>query len=391
MPEYIEPLGDTNHIADTAMMEVQGKFNHAYSMIGDIYDRTKEQFSALEGFLIGLTPMELFPEYNSPEFIRYILTTGERPTAPTISFPEMTIPDVDVPIPGFNYSDSPYASELREALKRNLIDGVEDGGTGLGPGVETAIFERDRLRREQSLADSKDRIATEWADSEAGDLGLPDGALAVQFISAETEHIQKEQSVSFDTAIKMSELARQQQEVYLKTGTELENVMETKHSADQARALEAAKVEPEIIIRTFEAAMAKVKVMAEVYNALAAKANAQAIVFKSEMDGWIGGVDVGAKELLASTQKYEADVRGATAESEAYYKTDVNRIEQMKNYLNLRSDGLKALAQLNSSILSAFATSVSASASIGAQASASANDSTSNSAAYNEYKDVTDK
>jgi len=390
MPGYVAPAGAAMPIANAAIGAVNNKFFDAYLKINQSYADTKEQFSALQESLTGLTPMELYPEYEDPEFIRFILATGEKPVAPTIDFPIMTIPDVDVPIPGFNYSDSPYASELKEALKVNLIDGVENGGTGLGADIEAGIFERDRLRREQARQDALDAASTMWADDEAGDLGLPDGALAASLTAIHTEHLQKEQTVSFDTATKMAELARAQQEVYLKVGTELENVMETKHSADQLRSLEAAKTEPEIIIRIFEAQMVKVKVMAEVYNALAAKANAQAVVFKTEMDGYLADVEVGSKELAASTQKYDSDVKGATARSEAYYKTDSNRIEQMKNYLNLRIEGMKSLAQLNASILSAFATSVSATASIGASGSGSASDTTSNSASYVETKDVSE-
>jgi len=390
MPGYVAPAGAAMPIANAAIDAVEGKFQSAYYKINESYAAAKLQFAALQDSLTGLTPMELYPEYEDPDFVRYILSTGEKPVAPTLDFPTMAFPDVDVPIPNFDYSDSPYASELREALKAHLIDGVENGGTGLGPDVEEALYARNELRDEQALLDRLDAASEEWSEVSAGDLGIPDGALLASKRRLHQEYLAGRQTASKDITVKMAELARQQQEVYLKTGTELENVMETKHTADMGRSLEAAKVAPEIAIRTFEAAMTKVKVVAEIYNALAAKANAQATIFKTQMDGYLADVEVGSKELQASTQKYDSDVKGASAKSEAYFRTDSNRIEQMKNYLNLRIEGMKSLAQLNASILSAFATSVSATASIGAQGSGSASDSTSNSASYNENKDVTE-
>lgn len=358
---------------------VAKKFNSAVQQSNDAYAIAKENIAELTSFLGGLTPMEILPLFNTPEFARYSLTTSERPTAPSAEFPVFALPDLTVPVPGFNYADSPYSSELLEALRVRLLDGVENGGTGLGPEVEEAIFARERLRREQALRDSKDRIASDWADGEAGDLGLPDGGLAAQYIAAETEFQLKDGEVSYDTAVKMAELARQQQEVHLKAGTDLENVTNSKHTADMTRLLEAAKAEPEIILRVFEATVAKVKVMGEYYNALAAKVNAQAQIFDSEMKGWLGEADVGAKEMDASVKKYESDTKNAQAESESAYRTDANRVEQMKNYLMLRIEAIKGLATLGANMAAAFATSVSATASINESASSQWSESKSDS------------
>jgi hypothetical protein len=389
MPGYTVPSGLSASIASQAIGAVQGKFYDAYQKINSSYEDTKEQFAALEDFLTGLTPMELFPDFEDPEFARYTLTTGELPIAPTVDFPTFTVPDLDTPIPGFNYSDSPYSSELREALKLKLKDGVEDGGSGLGADIEDALYARNQLRDEQAVADRLDAVSAEWAEA-AGDLGLPDGALLAARQEIHAKYLENRQTTSKEITVKMAELARQQEEVYLKTGTELENVMEQKHSSDQTRSLEAAKIEPEIIIRTFEAAMTKVKVYAEIYNALAAKANAQAEIFKAQMMGYSTEAEIGSKELTASTQKYAADIEGAKAKSEASWRTDTNIIEQVKNYLMLRMEGMKSLAQLNSSILSAFATSVSATASVQAQGSGNASDYTNNSSSYQEINNISD-
>lgn len=372
-----------DRVPDTALEIVADKYRLTQGRVDEAYYSARAEMELIQNFLTNLQPLEIFTEFNKPTFERLELARSDQPEAPTLTFPEFTVPDIDTPVPGFNYHETPYSSYLQDRLRARLLDGVDNGGTGLGADVEEALFERDRLRREQARRDSIDRIQAEWASDLAGDIGLPDNSLAALYQVVEVEHIQKDQTVSFDIAAKMAELARQQQEVFIKSSVELESVTTAKHSADQARALEAAKTEPEIILKGVEVALAKVKVMGEVYNALAAKANAQAQIFKSQMDGWMGGVDAGAKELAASTQKYEADGRIAGSESEAHSRTDVAIIEQIKNFLMLRMEGLKSLAQLSANMTAALATSVSASASIGHQESIGTSDSTTTTDANN--------
>lgn len=362
---------------------VESKFLASMEMVSQSYGTMNDHMFELRNLIKELQPMELDAHYYSPVFQRYVLATGQKPTAPYISFPEMTIPDVDVPIPGFNYYNIPYASALKDALKEFVKNGIATGGTGLGSDVEAAIMARDELRAAQELEDQLDAAGVEWSETDAGDLGLPDGKLLAMKRRLRQTYLAGRQTASKDIAIKMAELARQQQEVYLKVGTDLENIFETKDTADMSRALEAAKVEPEIAVRIFEAAMMKAKTIAEVYNAIATKANALAAIFKTEMDGYLADVEVGAKEMEASTKKYESDIAGAIAEAEDDRQTDAAKMAQIKTYLDFRIEAIKKLAELTAHVCAAMATSVSASASLGGSLTVSSSDSTSMSETYN--------
>lgn len=355
------------------------KFADTISKLDASYSTTQAALDELTNYLGTLAPFEIFPSFNEPDFEQLALTQGPLPDAPVISFPDLTIPDLDVPIPGFNYSDSPYFSALREALKAKLAAGVTNGGTGLGADVENAIWTRQLDRDQQARRDRLDAISSEWAES---GFELPDGALAAQLTTVDVEYLNNRQTASKDIAIKQAELARQQSEVFYKEANQLENTMEGKHTSDQARALEAAKVEPEIVLNTFQAHVAKIKVMGEVYNALAAKANAQAQVFKSQVDGYTATAQVSAEAVKASTQLYGAKVEGAKAASESKWRTDINKIEQIKNYLTLRIEGMKALATLSAQVTAAMATSVSTSASISSSGSVSLSTTTSNTTSH---------
>ena len=82
----------------------------------------------------------------------------------------------------------------------------------------------------------------------------------------------------------------------------------------------------------------------------------------------------------ASVQLYDSEVKGASAQSEASWRTDSNKVDQIKNYMNLRMEALKSLASLSANLTAALATSVSTSAAISGQEQFSTSESTSSTA-----------
>lgn len=374
-------------VAYSSIEIVEDKFSDTMHKLQETYQFTLAAMNAIETYLTNLSPLDLSPVFNPPEFLRIALTHGEIPTVPTISFPELNIPNLDIPLPGFSYSDSPYQSDLKDALKSTLTAGVLNGGTGLGAAVEDGIWRREEDRAEQARLDAIDKNAADWAES---GFDLPDGTLLASQTSIQTEYLQGRQTSSRDIATKQAEIARQQAEVFLSQSNQLESTMQNKHTADQARALEAAKAEPEVIVRVFEAAVKQAQVQGEIYNAFAAKANAQAQLFKSQIDAFTAEADLSAKEVAASVQLYDSEVKGASAQSEASWRTDSNKVDQIKNYMNLRMEALKSLASLSANLTAALATSVSTSAAISGQEQFSTSESESSTVSVNySYDGVT--
>lgn len=327
--------------------------------------------------LTNISPTDFLPLFYMPEFEMLSLTRGERPTAPTVNFPDLVVQDVDTETPRFNYTDTPYRSELLEVVTDKLKSGVTEGGYGLGSAGEQALIDRDRIRRERALQDQIDGFDEDWCENHAGDLGIPDGKMLAGKRKLRQEFLAGEQTASKDISVKMLELARQQEEVYLREAGQLENVTSGKHTADQSRLLEAAKVEPEIAIRAVEASLNKARLSIEHYNAIAAKVNAQAVIYKAEMDGYTAEADIGSKELMASTEKHKTLVAAASAESEANWRTDGNVVEQSKAIWGLRAQAMQAIVQMFTNLQAAAMTAVSASANLSTSASNSFSDSES--------------
>lgn len=129
------------------------------------------------------------------------------PDFPSLSMPSFsaTVP-VDysvVPNPVIENGSTAYNSELLDALKDKLLDRIENGGTGLDPDIEQAMYDRDQERASLALAETTEKLADEWARR---GFSLPDGALAEAITNVHVEYQNKRLDTSRDIAIKQAEL-----------------------------------------------------------------------------------------------------------------------------------------------------------------------------------------
>lgn len=171
--------------------------------------------------------------------------TVEMPDAPTITLPGMpvflpissvsfagvdlhedwlerleTIPELTLvePTP-YSYTQGPeYASILLDGIKTTLADRM-DGGTGLDPAVEQAIWDRARSRETQiALAGEAETIRA----SEVLGFALPTGVLAAQIQDARRNYHDKLSELSRDVAIKQAELEQENIKQTIEHGMALE-------------------------------------------------------------------------------------------------------------------------------------------------------------------------
>lgn len=116
--------------------------------------------------------------------------------------PDFPDPVSTDPISSGNHS---YTSSVITALQQKLLNDLENGGNGINPEIENAIFQREYERSLLTHNETMDRIAAEW--SKRG-LPLPDGALAAMFMEEEINFTNKRLDVSRDVSIKSFELAQ---------------------------------------------------------------------------------------------------------------------------------------------------------------------------------------
>lgn len=177
--------------------------------------------------LTGLRPIK--PGELDPVFP----AVPEEPTLITIDygdivdFPAMDLNPVSVPEEVINTAVERYASSLLTAIKAKLLDRITNGGTGLSPAIETAIWNRDEERALLALAEAKTRAAGEW--SKLG-WSLPNGILAESIGNLETEYLNKRLEVSKDISIKQADLEQTNVNTSLQLAAQVEQSMMAYHN-----------------------------------------------------------------------------------------------------------------------------------------------------------------
>lgn len=189
-----------------------------------------------------------------------------------------------------------YASSLLSSLQASLQDRIDNGGTGLAPAVEQAIWDRGREReyRQQATA------LAELERMERLGYAFPPGVYMDARLKVQTETNYTIAGVSREVMIKAAELEQTNVLQALQTATQLEGVLVNYTNQVEQRAFESAKYATQAGI--------------ELYNA-------QVRAYSAYVDAYKTKVAI-----------YEAQIRGELAKVEAY-KAEVDA-EQAKAQIN---------------------------------------------------------
>lgn len=333
---------------------------------------------------LTVIPLLTPPTYEELDAL-FNLTIPVAPTTP--DFP--TLPAVPgAPNAQFNYSEDPYVSNVSDSLYAKIKTSVDNGGTGLGAAVETAIWDREKERALLERADSISRLADEIA---ASGFPMPDGVMATMLLDQETKFVDARLTSGRDIATKQAELAYQQTTKILDVGVSFEGVRTGYATAMRNRLLEAAKAGPQIAVDLFRAQVEYVNVFVAQYNAIAVRANAQAEIFKAQIMGYSAQANVKTKIVGASVQKYEADVDGVYKANMSEIAKDDLLVKELIAFLNLQLEAMKAVSNINAQIASSALTGMSAQASIGGSEQLSISHQTSDSTSLQESHQYEEK
>lgn len=318
--------------------------------------------SAFSGDLSDITPFlpEPFDE-NPPELVLGTVPTfvGTVPGSPTVDY-SITAPDFDgitlpappdlltvsirqfdgINIPTFSEEvpelavvaptivaydpGDPYSSALLAALQAALQDRIENGGTGLPPDVENAIWDRGRER--EAIA-TRDALA-ELDQFEARGFALPPGQYADAYLKITTEMAARTVTNSREVAIAQAQLEQENIKHALTTATQLEGELIGYFNSIEQRAFEAARYLTEAGISIYNAKiqayiafLESYKAKVEVYRAQIQGELAKVEGYKAEVDAEKAKADVN----VAKVQAYRALIEGALANVEVF-KAEVQAI-----------------------------------------------------------------
>ena len=265
------------------------------------------------------------------------------PPAPDITIPDYelllpAIPGIDPPDNTFTFVEEAYISSLLDALKSSLEDRIVNGGTGLNPVVEQAIWDRARNREDKNAKRSREELLTQ--QSSRG-FSKPQGALTagLSYLAQETQN--KNADLSREIAIKQAELEQENVKHALTTAVQLEQVSLNFHSQVMDRALEAEKAAIKAAVDIYQANIAFYTMQLEAYKAysVAYEAQVRAALSKAE----IFKAEIEAQSLLTKinesyVQLYIAQLDGIKTSVGVY----TTQIDAAKTQLEAESIKLQA-------------------------------------------------
>lgn len=226
-----------------------------------------------------------FDGLNIPTF-----DEGELPTLTAVA------PSVREYVPG-----SQYTSALLSAAQEHLRKAIVDGGTGLNPDVEEALWNRGREREYRTQADA----IRELEKMETLGYSLPPGVYLDARIKITTETQNVMAGLSREVMIKAAELEQENVKVALTSAIQLEQSLLNYTNSVEQRAFDSCKYATEAGIAIYNA-----KVQA--YTAFVDAYKTKVAIYEARIRAEAARVD--AYRALVAAEQAKADVNRSLVE-----------------------------------------------------------------------------
>lgn len=351
-------------------------------VVGDIHEFDENAIGTLPSFTtpapnINLPPTpapleavaptdepDIKTEFDFPTPVPYTLPSV--PTFEELNLPaplSISLPDfeLDIPVlpatlvpPGiiFNFKEQAYSSTLLTALSTELLNRIQNGGTGLSPEIEQAIWDRARNREDQNAIRSENQLSIEQASR---GLSRPSGSYlaALDQLAQETQN--KNADLSREIAIKQADLEQKNMEFALQTSLALEQTLIQYHNQVQQRSFEVGKFVQETAINIYEAQIKQFGLQVEIYKtysqAFESRVRAELAkveVYKTELEGQKLISEINEQQV----RLYTAQLAGIKTAVDIYI-AEVGAVESQIRAEALKLENFKSLVEV-------FATQVAA-------------------------------
>jgi hypothetical protein len=245
----------------------------------------------------------------------------------------------------FSYARGPdYASTLLTKLKTNLAARL-DGGTGLAPAVEQALFDRMRDREVAAANAARDEVTLQ---SEAEGFHLPGGALTARLRQADQNYYDKISSGSRDITIKQADLEQTNLREAIVQGISLEGQMIDYSYKLERLAFESASKIADNDVQIFNALLDQYKVLIDRYRSVQTAYGALIEGEKAKIEVWRGQLDA---------ERLKADINRVLVEQ---YRAQVEAGMTRVRLYEAQVGGAKALIDLEGAKLAARRTQIEA-------------------------------
>lgn len=286
------------------------------------------------------------PSFSMPDLPS--VQAVDLPDVPMLELPtfDHVAPEYDLTPPSntFSWNEAQYTSELLGSAISLLQADIENGGYGIDPRDEQALWERAR-DREQANADGA-LLDLEQSIAARG-FSIPPGALmaatqkAIQASRAQLSALQR------DISIKRAELYVQNRQFALTTGLNAEQFMMQFHGSIQERALNASKYLVDASISAYNASVAGFNARMELFRA-------HANVYEQRIRALLAKVDIYKTQIEAASMKlrvnesyielYKAQLAGINSMIDIY-RNQVGAVQVVAEIERLRLQGFSEKVQ----------------------------------------------
>lgn len=279
-----------------------------------------------------------FPLPDQPEQVDLNAPVLRPITLPTLQ--QVTIPAFTQALPNpqalqppnltFSWQDAAYNDDLLAALKNALLNRIVNGGTGLNPIVEAAIWARGRDREVKNGDAAQMELLNGHA---ARGWSLPSAVLSAQLQKAKQDYQDKIADLSREVMIQQATLEQRNIEFALQTALGLEQALIQEHSTMRERALRAAQYMQQAAIDVYNAQAAKLNLEIETFKAYALAYETRLRGELSKLELFKGELE--AQGLISQLNKDDIQIYQTKAEvlkiNADIYNTIVNAINTRLN------------------------------------------------------------
>lgn len=251
-----------------------------------------------------------------------IVSEDVTPNIPSISLPNFgeAIPTISIALPETTlaYVEPVYTSTLKTELTSNLLNKIQNGGTGLNATIEGNIWNRDVERLAQLLDDN----ITDTLNRFSGrGFTMPPGTVAAQVQELQINHTNERAKQSRDIAIKQAEIADKNTLAFLEMGSTWEQALISHANNIANRALEAEKSIVEFGIASFNAKITRFNVELARYQAKDMEVQSNIRIQALKLDQYkaeLQGVEVETNRDRVRIENYRAKLTAHDSQVRLY-------------------------------------------------------------------------
>lgn len=303
--------------------------------------------------VIEMPEMEALEQIRLPEF--------EFPDLPTFEAQPPSADGLSVPDVFINWREPVYESELLDELQAS-VSAMMQGGTGLPPAIEDALFARARQRDSAETERSVQEAFDTWAGR---NFSMPPGMLAKQVEVAREQGRLKAAETNRDIMIEAAKWEIESIRFAVQQGIALEQLTANLFENTAKRLFEVARFQAESQINVFNAQVslfnaqnAAFETLAQVYRTRLEGALAKLTAYRTAIEGQValGQINQQRVEVFkarlgavqSNVEVYKALMQGASVRADTIknqfdaYRADVQAFAEQINAEKVKFDAYES-------------------------------------------------